>query len=87
MPSNKDSILTTKIDAGLKADFMTIAASKNRTASQIVRDFIQMYVKNNRPQYQSLAEGYKAMAEDADREREASEWCNGIIGDMTNETR
>ena len=87
MPSNKDSLLTTKIEASLKADFMAIAASKNRTASQIVRDFIQMYVRNNRPQYPSLAEGYKAMAEDADREREASEWCNGIIGDMTNETR
>lgn len=87
MSNNKDSILTTKIEADLKAAFMAIAASKNRTASQIVRDFIQMYVRNNRPQYQSLADGYKAMAADTDREREASEWCNGIIGDMTNETR
>ena len=29
----------------------------------------------------ALEAGYKAMAADADHEREAQEWCNALIGD------
>ena len=87
MSNNKDSILTTKIEADLKAAFMAIAASKNRTASQIVRDFIRMYVKGNEQRYSSLEEGYKAMAADKEREKEALEWCNGTLGGLKDEAR
>ena len=33
-----------------------------------------------------LIEGYSAMAKDAAREREAEEWCEGLIGDASTES-
>lgn len=35
----------------------------------------------------ALADGYKAMAEDEAREREAREWAEGLIGDAAGERR
>jgi hypothetical protein len=35
----------------------------------------------------SLDEGYRAMAADKVREGEAMEWCNALVGDMTDATR
>ena len=35
----------------------------------------------------ALDEGYAAMSLDREREKEASEWVNGLIGDVTNVTR
>lgn len=35
----------------------------------------------------ALDEGYVAMSLDREREKEASEWLNGLIGDVTNVTR
>jgi len=32
--------------------------------------------------FSSLDEGYAAMAADEEREREAQEWCNAMIGDI-----
>ena len=32
---------------------------------------------------EGLIEGYSAMAKDAEREREAEEWCEGLIGDAS----
>ncbi len=34
-----------------------------------------------------LEAGYRAMAEDKDREAEAVEWSEALIGDITDETR
>jgi hypothetical protein len=34
---------------------------------------------------EELIEGYSAMAKDAAREREAEEWCEGLIGDASAE--
>ena len=33
----------------------------------------------------SLAAGYRAMADDSDREREAEEWSEGLIGDASSQ--
>jgi len=35
--------------------------------------------------YASLEEGYAAMAADEEREAEAQEWCNALIGDVPHE--
>ena len=35
---------------------------------------------------EDLREGYRAMARDAQRERLAMEWSEGLIGDLSNET-
>lgn len=34
-----------------------------------------------------LAAGYQAMARDTEREKEALEWCNAMIGDVTHAAR
>lgn len=34
-----------------------------------------------------LTTGYQAMAADTEREREALEWCNALIGDVTHASR
>lgn len=34
-----------------------------------------------------LDEGYRAMAADEEREREANEWIEGIVGDIADEPR
>jgi predicted CopG family antitoxin len=34
-----------------------------------------------------LEEGYRAMAADADREREAGEWCEALLRDGVHEAR
>lgn len=34
-----------------------------------------------------LDDGYRAMAMDAEREKEAAEWCDALPGDATDETR
>ncbi|NBS17695.1 MAG: addiction module antitoxin, partial [Gammaproteobacteria bacterium] len=35
----------------------------------------------------ALDDGYRAMAQDKDRELEAQEWCNDLAKDMTDEAR
>ena len=34
-----------------------------------------------------LEEAYRAMAEDEEREREAAEWSEGLVGDVADEPR
>ena len=38
--------------------------------------------RENRIEEPALEAGYRAMAQDADREREALEWSEGLIGDI-----
>jgi hypothetical protein len=46
------------------------------------------FLRQTRPQeYTSLDEGYRAMAADREREAEAIEWCNALIGDVADEAR
>lgn len=35
----------------------------------------------------SIEEGYRAMAADEQREREAEEWVEGLVGDVADEPR
>ncbi|MDR3488038.1 MAG: hypothetical protein P4M05_24465 [Bradyrhizobium sp.] len=53
-----------------------------RRMSQFIEDLVRPHVLAT-----SLDEGYRAMANDAGREAEAQEWCNGLVGDMANEAR
>ncbi|WP_258157484.1 hypothetical protein [Rhizobium sp. TH2] len=53
-----------------------------RRMSQFIEDLVRPHVLDV-----SLDEGYKAMAEDRERESEAAEWCNALAGDMRDETR
>jgi hypothetical protein len=42
-----------------------------------ISDLVRPYVVPR-----ALEDGYKAMAADAEYEREAQEWCNGLLGDV-----
>ena len=53
-----------------------------RRMSQFIEDLVRPHVLDI-----TLDEGYKAMAADKEREKEAKEWCNTIMQDMASETR
>lgn len=53
-----------------------------RRMNQFIEDLLRPNVMGA-----SLEDGYKAMAQDQDRETEAMEWSNALSKDMANETR
>ncbi len=58
--------------------------------SVIGREKISQFLENLARPYivkDDLTEAYRAMAADTERENEALEWCNGLIGDVADETR
>lgn len=53
-----------------------------RKMSQFIEDLLRPHVLGN-----SLDDGYKAMAQDQQREAEAVEWTNALAKDNDNEAR
>lgn len=53
-----------------------------RRMSQFIEELVRPHVLDS-----VLDEGYRAMAADTEREKEALEWSNALIGDVQNETR
>ena len=53
-----------------------------RRMSQFIEDLLRPHVLDT-----ALDEGYRAMAEDKEREIAAKEWCNALVKDMADETR
>ena len=50
--------------------------------SQFIEDLVRPHVVDT-----ALDAGYRAMAEDTEREAEAQEWCNALAGDAADETQ
>ena len=53
-----------------------------RRMSQFIEDLLRPHVLDN-----TLDAGYRDMAEDSEREAEASAWCNTLASDMVDEAR
>lgn len=53
-----------------------------RKISRFLEDLARPLVVND-----ELVAGYQAMATDTEREKEALEWCNAMIGDVTHAAR
>ena len=53
-----------------------------RRMSQFIEDLLRPHVMDT-----TLDDGYRAMAADLAREKDALEWCNGLAGDMADEAR
>jgi hypothetical protein len=53
-----------------------------RRISRFLNDLARPHVTGR-----DLAEGYRAMAADAEREREAAEWVENLAGDAVNDPR
>ena len=50
--------------------------------SRFIEDLVRPHVLG-----EHLEAGYRAMAADTERERDAAEWINGLAGDMVREAR
>lgn len=53
-----------------------------RKMSQFIEDLLRPHVMDS-----ALDDGYRAMANDMQREAEALEWCNALAGDMADAAR
>ena len=47
-------------------------------------NFVEYLRQKTQKEYENDIEGYKAMAADTEREREAQEWCNAYFGPVNN---
>jgi metal-responsive CopG/Arc/MetJ family transcriptional regulator len=77
--------LTVSIPAELVKMADKVAKEKKISRSKVVSSCLQELAKQR---FQAdLEEGYKAMAKDEKREREALEWAEATLEDFENETR
>jgi hypothetical protein len=60
---------------------------ERQTLSEVLGDFARSRLAKPAYTEAELEAGYRAMAADAERENEAQEWCEALIGDSVNETR
>jgi predicted CopG family antitoxin len=72
--------LTITIDDEVYAGLHNVVG--RRRISRFLNDLARPHVLS-----QELAKGYRAMAADEEREREATEWVEGVTGDIADEPR
>jgi len=53
---------------------------EKQTIGNLLAEFVQTRFSHRNYTQTELESGYKAMAADTEYEREAMEWCNGLIG-------
>jgi len=52
---------------------------EKQTIGNLLAEFVQSRFSEHTYTHEELEDGYKAMAADEEYEREAMEWCNGLI--------
>jgi len=60
---------------------------EKQTIGNLLAEFVQTKFPYRTYTQAELEAGYKAMAADEEYEREAMEWCNGLISGIDDETR
>lgn len=60
---------------------------EQRTIGGLLGDFVRSQCSKSAYTEAELEAGYQAMAADEEYEREASAWCNALIGGIADETR
>jgi len=60
---------------------------EKQTIGNLLAEFIQTRFTQRSYTQTELEDGYKAMAADEEYEREAMEWCNGLMNGIDDETR
>ena len=60
---------------------------EKQTIGDLLAEFVQTRFSHRTLTQTELEEGYRAMASDHEYEREAMEWCNGLISGIDDETR
>ncbi|MDR2952916.1 MAG: hypothetical protein LBU82_06715 [Treponema sp.] len=77
--------LTINVDETLYNTLMPMI--EKQTIGNLLADFVKERFSGHTYTQTELAAGYKAMADDEEYEREAMEWCNGLINGIDDETR
>lgn len=72
--------LTITIEESVYNGLYAVAGKRN--ISRFIESLLRPHVVSA-----AIEEGYRAMALDEEREREALEWAEGTIGDVADETR
>lgn len=78
---------TITLDSNLDRQVHSIAQQARTSVDEIVNDILAKYLRSRHAEPYDLTEAYRAMAADTERESDADEWCNALIGDVANETR
>ena len=60
---------------------------EKQTIGDLLAEFVQSRVSGQTYTQEELEAGYKAMAADEEYEREAMEWCNGLMNGIDDEAR
>jgi hypothetical protein len=60
---------------------------EKQTIGNLLAEFVQARFPERTYTHAELEAGYKAMAADEEYEREAMEWCNGLMTGIDDETR
>jgi hypothetical protein len=60
---------------------------EKQTIGNLLAEFVQSRFSGHTYTQVELEAGYKAMAADEEYEREAMEWCNGLMNGIDDETR
>jgi len=66
---------------------MLMPMVEKQTIGILLSEFIKTKFSNHTYTLTELESGYKAMAADEEYEREAMEWCNGLVSGIDDETR
>jgi hypothetical protein len=77
---------TITLNANLDTQVRSIAQQARASVDEIVNDILAKYLGSS-TESSDLTEAYRAMAADTEREKDADEWCNSLIGDVANEAR
>ena len=60
---------------------------EKQTIGDLLAEFVHAQFNRRTYTQTELEEGYRAMAADEEYEREAMEWCNGLMNGIDDETR
>ena len=60
---------------------------EKQTIGALLSEFVQTHYSHRAYTQTELENGYKAMAADEEYEREAMEWCNGLMSGLDDEMR
>lgn len=72
--------MTITLDEAVYDGLMSVIGREK--ISQFLETLARPYVAKD-----NLTQAYREMAADTQREQEALEWCNGLIGDVASEAR
>jgi ribosomal protein L12E/L44/L45/RPP1/RPP2 len=77
--------LTLSVDETLYNTLIPMVEEKN--IGNLLAKFVQAQFSEHTYTQEELEAGYKAMAADEEYDREAMEWCNGLMNGIDDETR